>query len=313
MSKIAVFGSFILDNVAYMDRFPAPGETIIGKELKLFPGGKGANQCIALARQGNDVVMLGMVGNDSNGEMFRDLFKSEGIDDKCIFVSKDKLTGCAQIQINKESQNRICVLPNANHDFLDGEFEKCKEVIKSSSMLICQLEMRIDITAKMIKFAHENGIKVILNPAPAIKLDDELLSCVDYLIPNETELAILSDCPTDSVEEAILASKKLMEKNVKNLIVTLGSKGALLVNDKGSYLISSYHVKAVDTVAAGDSFIGAFASALDRGLDEIDAIKYANAMGALTVQVPGAIPSLHRRDEVEKFIKENEELKVERI
>ena len=301
MAKITVIGSFVMDNVAKMKKYPEAGETVIGSTLQFFPGGKGANQCVAVARLGGDVEMVGMLGNDANGDVFRKIMVEEGIKHENVFTCNGP-TAVAQIQINEEGQNRICVIPCANHEFGFEELDKVDHIIKNTELVILQLEMRIDVTKEIIRRAHAYGVKVLLNPAPAIKLESEILGMVDYLTPNETELSILTDMPTESDEEVVLAANKLIEYGTKNVIATLGSRGALIANASGNKIVSGYKVKAIDTVAAGDSFNGAFAVALTEGKDIESAVKFANAMGALTVQKAGAIPSLHTRAQVEEFI-----------
>ncbi|MBQ3572022.1 MAG: ribokinase [Clostridia bacterium] len=304
MSKITVIGSFVMDNVAKMKKYPEAGETVLGYSLDLFPGGKGANQCVAVARLGCDVEMVGMLGKDANGDVFRRIMKEEGIKQDNVF-SCDTPTAIAQIQINDEGQNRICVIPCANYEFGFEELDKVDEVIKNTQILILQLEMRLDVTKEVIRRAHSYGVKVLLNPAPAVKLESEILGMVDYLTPNETELAILTDMPTETDEEVIAAANKLISFGTKTVIATLGSRGALIATDKGAKIVSGYKVKSIDTVAAGDSFNGAFAVAISEGKDLESSVKFANAMGALTVQKEGAIPSLHTRKQVEEFILNN--------
>ena len=304
MAKITVIGSFVMDNVAKMKSFPQAGETVLGYSLGLFPGGKGANQCVAAARLGGDVEMVGMLGKDGNGDVFRKILKEEGIKQDNVFAC-DVPTAIAQIQINDEGQNRICVIPCANYEFTFEHLDKVDEVIKNTEILILQLEMLLDVTKEVIRRAHAYGVKILLNPAPAVKLESEILGMVDYLTPNETELAILTDMPTESDEEVIAAANKLISYGTKTVIATLGSRGALIATAEGAKIVSGYKVKAIDTVAAGDSFNGAFAVAISEGKDLESAVKFANAMGALTVQKEGAIPSLHTRKEVEEFIAKN--------
>ena len=287
-----------------MKKYPEAGETVLGYSLGLFPGGKGANQCVAAARLGGDVEMVGMLGKDGNGDVFRKILKDEGIKQDNVFAC-DVPTAIAQIQINDEGQNRICVIPCANYEFTFEHLDKVDEVIKNTEILILQLEMLLDVTKEVIRRAHAYGVKILLNPAPAVKLESEILGMVDYLTPNETELAILTDMPTETDEEVIAAANKLISYGTKTVIATLGSRGALIATDKGAKIVSGYKVKAIDTVAAGDSFNGAFAVAISEGKDLESAVKFANAMGALTVQKEGAIPSLHTRKEVEEFIAKN--------
>lgn len=305
MSKITVIGSFVMDNVAKMVKYPSAGETVLGLSLELFPGGKGANQCVSISRLGGDVEMIGMLGKDENGETFREILKEEGIKSDNVFYS-NKPTAVAQIQINEEGQNRICVIPCANYEFGFEELDKIDEVLRNTEMVVLQLELRLDVTKEIIRRAHAYGVKIMLNPAPAVKLESEILSMVDYLTPNETELSILTGMPTETDEEIKLSAKKLLSIGTKTVIATLGAKGALIANEKEIKIVKGYKVKAIDTVAAGDSFNGALAVAITEGKSLDEAVKFANAMGALTVTKKGAIPSLHTKDEVLNFIKSNQ-------
>ena len=304
MSKITVIGSFVMDNVAKMVKFPQEGETILGESLELFPGGKGINQCVSVARLGGDVEMVGMLGKDGNGDVFRKIMKEDGITAENVF-SCDKPTAVAQVQINADGQNRICVIPSANFEFGFDELDKVDRVIKNTELVILQLELRLDVTKEIIRRAHGYGVKVLLNPAPAVKLEKEILGMVDFITPNETELSILTGLPTETDEEVIVAAKELLSYGTKTIIATLGSRGALIATNENIEIVSGYKVKAVDTVAAGDSFNGAFAVALMEGKTLQEAVKFANAMGALTVTEKGAIPSLHTRKQVEEFILNN--------
>jgi ribokinase len=293
-----------MDNVAKMVKFPQEGETILGESLELFPGGKGINQCVSVARLGGDVEMVGMLGKDGNGDVFRKIMKEDGITAENVF-SCDKPTAVAQVQINADGQNRICVIPSANFEFGFDELDKVDSVIKNTELVILQLELRLDVTKEIIRRAHGYGVKVLLNPAPAVKLEKEILGMVDYITPNETELSILTGLPTETDEEVIMAAKELLSYGTKTIIATLGSRGALIATNENIEIVSGYKVKAVDTVAAGDSFNGAFAVALTEGKTLQEAVKFANAMGALTVTEKGAIPSLHTRKQVEEFILNN--------
>lgn len=305
MSKITVIGSFVMDNVAKMKKFPEAGETILGDTLEFFPGGKGANQCVSIARLGGDAEMIGMLGKDSNGDVFRGILKDEGIKADNVF-SCDAPTAVAQIQIDESGQNRICVIPCANYRFGFEELDKIDGLLKETEIVVLQLEMRLDVTKEIIRRAHGYGVKVLLNPAPAVPLEEEILGMVDYLTPNETELSILTGLPTETDEEVKAAAKKLIDLGTKNIVATLGKRGALVANRNECEIVRGYKVKAVDTVAAGDSFNGALAVALTEGKTLKESVRFANAMGALTVQKQGAIPSLHTRAEVEKFIAENQ-------
>jgi ribokinase len=304
MAKITVIGSFVMDNVAKMKVFPVAGQSIIGESIELFPGGKGANQCVSIARLGGDVEMIGMLGSDPNGDTFRKILADENIKSDLVF-SCDKPTAIAQVQINAEGQNRICVIPSANYEFDFKHVDYIDDVIKNTDLIVLQLELKLDVTIEIIKRANKYGTKILLNPAPAVPLDKEILGLIDIVTPNETELSILTGMPTDTDEEVIKAGQELLSYGVKYVVATLGSRGALIVDNNGAEIINGYKVKAIDTVAAGDSFNGALAVMLCENKPIKDAVKFANAMGALTVQVKGAIPSLHTRAEVEDFIKNN--------
>ena len=302
MARITVIGSFVMDNVAKMDCFPQAGQTVLGNSLELFPGGKGANQCVAAARLGGDVEMVGMLGRDANGDTFRKILREEGIESRYVF-SCDKPTAVAQVQIDASGQNRICVIPSSNYAFGFDDLERVDSVLQNTELVVLQLEMRLDVTAEIIRRAHRYGVKVLLNPAPAVKLDQSVLASVDYLTPNETELSILTDMPTDTDHDVIAAAKALLKSGVKNIIATLGRRGALIVNAELCEIVDGYRVKAVDTVAAGDSFNGALAVALTEGKTLPQAVRFAIVLGALTVQKNGAIPSLHTRIQLEDFMR----------
>ncbi len=302
MAKITVVGSFVMDNVAKMQSFPQAGQTVLGYSLELFPGGKGANQCVSVARLGGEVEMIGMLGRDANGEEFRKILKEEGILSERVF-SCEKPTAIAQVQIDGNGQNRICVIPSANYEFDFSHLQEIDGILHRTEMVVLQLEMRLDVTEELIRRAHAYGVKILLNPAPAVPLTAEILGMVDYLTPNETELSILSGLPTDTEEEVIAAANQLISLGTKNVVATLGSRGALIANHDGAQLVSGFKAKAVDTVAAGDSFNGALAVAITEGKNLPEAVRFANAMGALTVQKKGAIPSLHTRKEVEALLK----------
>ncbi len=312
MKKIVILGSCVTDLVSRMERFPNAGESVVGESFQTFLGGKGANQCVSIARLHGEVKMIGKVGNDQFGDNFIRLFKEENIDTKDIFRS-DISTGVGNVQIDKSGQNRICIILGANLDFNLDDLTNVKNIIQSSDILLTQFEMQEEVVLAAIKFAKENNLITIVNPAPARKIKEEYLKYIDFLTPNEFELGLLTDMKTSSLEECLEASKKLFEQGVKNIVTTLGNNGALLYSQDNKVHISGYDVNAVDTVGAGDSFNGALAYALSNNVKIIDAIKFANAMGALTTTKNGAIPSLHHLEEVKAFIKNNKELKVKTL
>lgn len=305
MRKITVVGSFVMDVIGIVDTFPKEGETVIGKTMKTLPGGKGANQAVSAARLGGDVVMVGKLGEDANGQKFRDLFKSEKIDISGVLTSESEHTAVGLIQIDKNGENKIVVIPGSNFDFSIEELENTKEVLKQSSIVITQLELKHEVTFRLIDMCYDLNVPLILNPAPAIEIDKKYLEKITYLTPNETELEILTGIKVIDLESAEGAIKNLLDIGVKNVIATLGSKGALIGNRDGFKHVKAYRVKVVDTVGAGDSFNGALAYCIVNGYSLEEAVKYSNAVGALTVTGDGAIPSLPRKEDVDKFIKNN--------
>ena len=305
MADITVIGSFVLDMVAHVDEFPKPGESMLGKSVNFYPGGKGINQCVAAARLGAKTEMIGMLGADANGAVFRKLMTEEGIKSGSVFECGVP-TAVAQIQINNASENQIVMIPSANFEFSPSNLKSVENKIEQTEFVLTQLELNREVNSLIISTCKRLGTPLILNPAPAYKLSEKELGSVAYLTPNETELEILTGLPTDTDEQAIIAARKLLDMGVKNVVATLGKRGALIVNADGARAVSGYSVKAVDTVAAGDSFNGALARCLVMGMPLDEAVRFANAVGALTVTKPGAIPSLPYLKEVESFINKHE-------
>jgi len=299
---ILVLGSFMMDLVVRTERAPEAGETIIGQSFGRFPGGKGANQAVAAARLGGKVRMAGKLGRDQFGDEFLSVLAAEGVDTDLILRDETAPTGVGSIVVEQSGQNRIIVVPGANMQYAAEETDRLEPVIRESKLLIMQLEMRMEVVQRAAELAARHGVPVILNPAPARSLDDALLANVSYLTPNETELEILSGLPVRDVGEAERAAKRLLDKGVRHIIVTLADKGALICTESGTEHVPGFPVQAVDTVAAGDSFNGALAVQLIGGKPLAEAVRYANAVGALTVTKQGAIPSLPTADEVQAFL-----------
>jgi len=299
MYDILVIGSLNADLVVRTPRFPGPGETISGEDLQIIPGGKGANQAVAAARQNASVAIMGKVGQDSFGPVLLDSLKSNKVDITNVKL-EDSATGTATIIVDADGQNSIVLSPGANGKVTPADVDALHIHAK---ILILQLEIPLETVVHAAKWGKAKGMTVLLNPAPARQLPDELISTIDYLLPNETELSLLSGGSVKDVDTAESAAKKLLERGAGHVIVTLGEKGALAVLKNETLHVDSYKVKVVDTTAAGDAFIGGFASALSRSLEIKEALKYGNASGALAVTKFGAQPSLPIQEEVEKFIK----------
>ncbi len=298
MPDILVIGSLNADLVVRAPRFPKPGETISGEDLQIIPGGKGANQAVAAASGGANVVMVGRVGKDSFGPFLLDSLKSDHIDTSHV-IPDESATGTATIVVDSSGQNSIVLSPGANGKV---SVEDINSIHVNAKILILQLEIPIETVIFAAKWGREKNMTVILNPAPAHELSDELISTVDYLLPNETELNLLSGVPVKDMASAEQAARTLLGRGARHVIVTLGEKGALIVSADQVKHVDTYKVNVVDTTAAGDAFIGGFASALLRGLELNEAVKYGNACGALAVTKFGAQPSLPTKEEVEKLM-----------
>lgn len=301
MAKITVIGSFNIDMVIHMAAFPLPGQTVTAKTPDYLPGGKGANQAVACARIGGDVEMIGKLGDDAYGRDFRRLMQDEGIDISHVFTSSLP-TGMALIQINDAGENQICVIPSANHDLDMNDVDAIDPLLGHTEWVILQLELRPDVTFELIRRCHRHGVRVVLNPAPAIPIDAEILSLVDYLTPNETELSILTGMPVETDEQIAAATAHLLALGVGNVVATVGSRGAAIANADGFRIVPGFPVKPIDTVAAGDSFNGALVHYLSIGTPLEQAVRYANAVGALTVTKKGAIPSLPTKEQLAAFL-----------
>lgn len=296
---IAVVGSLNMDLIVRTPRFPAAGETITGSDFRTVPGGKGANQAVAAARQGANVAMVGRVGQDAFGETLRQTLREAGVDVQHVGTDEDAATGVALIAIDPSGENRIIIAPGANGRVSPADVDAARDAIVAADALLLQLEVPLDAVERAVAVASEAGVCVILNPAPARPLPDELLQRVDYLIPNETEAAILTGSDPARPEEA---AEGLRARGVRSVIVTLGAQGALLSDESGTERIAGFPVDPVDTTAAGDAFVGTLGASLATGRSLRDALVVANAAGALATTKVGAQPSLPTRDRVEDFI-----------
>jgi len=298
---ITVVGSLNMDLVTRVKVMPRVGETLIGKDYKQIPGGKGANQADAIAKLGSKVYMIGRVGDDGFGSDLIQSLNSDGVDVSYIKRDKNAPTGIALIMVEDHGDNSIVVIPGANFELTPKDIDDSLHAIEEADIVVTQLEIPIDTVRYTLKKAKELCKYTVLNPAPAAKLDDELIKNVDLLTPNETELEILSGMKIETEEDILAGARILIDKGVKELIVTLGDKGALYVNEEVSNFYEAYRVNPVDTTAAGDSFTAGIAVALSEGKSMDKAIKFASKVGALTVTKEGAQSSLPTREEVMQF------------
>jgi ribokinase len=300
MSNIIVVGSLNADLVVRTPRFPQPGETISGEDLQIIPGGKGANQAVAAARQGTSVAMVGRVGNDSFGPELIGNLRQNGVDTSHVQTDSESATGTAIIVVDTKGQNSIVLSPGGNGRVTPADLENVS--FADARLLLLQLEIPVESVLAAAKRAKESGLRVLLNPAPARPLPDELLSLPEVIVPNESELSLLAELPVQDIASAEKAAKTLLERGIQNVIVTLGANGALIVNRELTKHIPSFKVDVVDTTAAGDAFIGGFASALLLNKSMEGAVQYGCACGALAATKFGAQPSLPTKEEVERFM-----------
>jgi len=299
MAKILVVGSINMDLVVRVSQIPKPGETIIGGDFETYPGGKGANQAVAASRMGGEVTMVGRVGNDDFGNLLIQGLVDNRVRTTYVIKDSDVSTGIAMIAVEPSGQNIIMVASGANAEVSAADVNNARDLMREADLLLVQLECPLDTISKAIDLAKAYDVAVVLNPAPAQHLSEGLLSMVDYLTPNETELALLSG-ETD-MEKGI---EKLKEWGVKNLIITLGSNGVRVVNKELDRHFPSFDVTAIDATAAGDAFNGALAVGLAEGKPLSEAVHYGNAAGALAASKRGAQPSLPTREDVENLIRD---------
>lgn len=303
--SVLVVGSFMTDLVARTKKKPVPGQTVVGTSFDIFLGGKGANQAIAAKRSNSKTYMVGAVGSDSFGSNFLNFFADSGFDKSHIVIKENISSGVGHIVIDEDSgQNQIIIIPGSNLLFNVDDLIKFSDLFNQCNIVVNQLEMSDEIIRACKHLAKANNKLYLLNPAPYKHLSDSLLDGIDFFTPNETELAAsIGKTSLNTLSEIESAAKTLVDKGVKNVIVTLGERGAYHVSKDVCKLYPAYKVtQVIDTVAAGDAFNGTFAAMIDQGKSIEQAIKYANASGALTVSKKGAIPSIPTFSEIEKFI-----------
>jgi ribokinase len=300
LKKILVIGSLNMDLVTHVPHLPRAGETLSSIKFQKNPGGKGANQAVAAAKLGAEVAMIGKVGSDDHGLALLNSLKQAGVNTKGI--RQEGTTGMAFINVSAEGENNIVLVSGANSSMQRSDIDESIILLKNSDIIIMQLEIPIDVVEYAIHLATEEKKEVILNPAPGQKLPVHLLQRVDTLIPNETELQLLTGMPTSTEEEIIDAALYVKSLGVKRIIVTMGEKGSYLINDEQQVHKPAYKIKPVDTTAAGDSYIAAFAVGLTKGMSDLEAANFASKVAAITVTREGAQPSLPTLEEVEGFI-----------
>lgn len=305
MNKLIVLGSVNADHVLQVPSFPRPGETLMGRNYQVIPGGKGANQAVAAARLGADIGFIACVGSDSFGQNIIQSFAQDGINTDYVSSIQSTPTGVALIQVSDEGENSICLSPEANNALDQDRVSIFKDPIQHCDYLLLQLETPLDGIESAIKLAKSSSnsdIKVVLNPAPAKALPNSILNNIDIITPNETEAEVLTGIAVTDDNSAQEATNNLHEKGIPTVIITLGAKGVWLSENGKGKIIQGFKVKALDTTAAGDTFNGAFVTALLEGVDTVQAIYFAHAAAALSVTRFGAQTSIPTRQETDNFL-----------
>lgn len=302
MQSICVIGSLNVDLTVTLPRFHQPGETVTGSDFRVYPGGKGGNQAVAAARLGARVHMVGEVGDDGNGAFYREVIAKEGIGLAHVKEAPGVPTGVALIEVDPRGENRIAVVPGANALVNRAQVDAALAGLPGLDAVMLQLEIPMDTVVYAAQACAARAVLTILDPAPAVPLRPELLRTVDYLTPNESELALLSGMPTDTLEKATEAAKHLLRQGVRHVVAKLGRSGCLYVSDESVRHVPGYSVDVVDTTAAGDSFNAGLAYGLCGGMSIEQALRFANAVGALSTTKAGAQAAMPTLAAVEQLL-----------
>ena len=304
MKSICVFGVFVADLCFVGNAIPEKGQTILGNKHIVGPGGKGSNQAIAAARLGGKVNFITKIGKDQNANMALNLYKEVGINTDSIIQDENQLTGVAGIMINeKTGDNAINIVPGAAGSLTNKDIDKNLSFIENSEIFLTQLETPYEVTSYALNKAKETGSITIFNPAPASNINESDFKCMDYFTPNETEASFYLKKNVESKIEIEEAAKNFLNKGVKNIVITLGSKGVYFANSSESYFVDAFNLKnkVIDTTGAGDAFNGAFAYALSKNQSNKDAIEFANKVAGISTTRAGAANAMPKLDEVETY------------
>lgn len=305
VNHVVVLGSINVDTTYHVNRFPQPGETIAAQSKSSAPGGKGANQAVAAARSGAQTAFVGAVGSDNEGQYMLEALKENDIDTSHINIDKYHGTGSAAITLDANGQNDIMVYGGANQAMQPGEFGDLSELLTHTDFLIAQFETPQAVALDLFKQAKEQGVTTVLNPAPAHEIMPELLQYTDVIAPNETECALLTGIELTDEDSMLKSADYFRERGGKHLLITLGDRGVFYSTPDDHGLVPAFKVKAVDTTAAGDTFIGALCSQLEKDLANVeDSLRYAQRASSLTVQRMGAMPSIPTGEDVKAALKQ---------
>lgn len=301
-SKIMIVGSLTMDVIAIAQRRPIRGETVLGKEFAMVPGGKGANQAVTSARLGADAFMVGRVGDDLFANMVLENLSVLGVHTEHVVRDHTAGTGIAHIMVDGNGDNSIVMVPRANWNITTKDIDAVENLLRDADALMLQLEIPLPIVEYAAKKAKEHGVLVIFNPAPATSVSEELLRYVDIITPNETEATIITGVSVTDVNGAEIAAREIRKLGVPTVIITMGGSGSLMACESGVIHLPAEHVDVVDTTAAGDAFNGGLAVALVGGRSLREAHAYAGVVGTLAVTRLGAQSSIPSREDVETFI-----------
>ena len=304
MNKLSILGIFVAD-LAFFGKIPKIGETILGENFVVGPGGKGSNQSVAAGKAGASVDFISKVGDDDYGKMAFRIYKESNVGSNFVYVSKKHNTGVAAILLNKDTgENAISVVPGAAGELTIEDIDNAKDVITNSSIFLTQLEAPLDVVVHALKIAKENNVTTILNPAPAAQLDPSVFPLIDYFTPNESEASYYVSGNITNKNEAEKYGKEFLDLGVKNLLVTLGDQGVFFQNDKIKHFEPALELGSdvIDTSGAGDAFSGAFAAALCEKQSIIDSIKFANTFAGISTTRIGTANSMPSREEIDKLL-----------
>lgn len=299
MKKVVVFGSYVREYITRQQGLPMPGQTLSGNTFSLGQGGKGSNQAIAALKAGADVRFVTKIGDDDAGRSVLEFYREQGLPTGDIIVDPTQVSGAAMIMVDEISaQNQIVVVPGACNSFSDEDLERCRPLLEQADIVLFQHEINEDAQDKAIAMAHDAGAMVIVNPAPARPIRDEVLAMVDLVTPNETEAMVLTGVQVVDEATAARAAKVFLEKGVKNVVITMGAMGAFATDGVKQELLPRIPVNAIDTTGAGDAFNGGLVAALSQGKDLFTAIRYGNVVGALSVTRLGTAVALPTKEEI---------------
>ena len=304
MNSICIFGVFVADLCFFAEKIPVKGETVLGKNHIIGPGGKGSNQAIAAARLGGNVNFITKIGNDQNAKMALKLYEEAGINTGSIIQDPNQSTGVAGIMINeKTGDNAINIVPGAAGSLSNKDIDNNIEFLKNSKIFLTQLETPYEVTSYALNKAKESGSTTIFNPAPASNINESDFKRMDYFTPNETEASFYLKKNVESKTEIEEAAKNFLNKGVKNIVITLGSKGVYFANSSESYFVDAFKLKdkVIDTTGAGDAFNGAFAYALSKHHKDKDALEFANKVAGISTTRAGAANAMPKLVEVEVY------------